>query len=105
MYLLKKAKKDYYGNIHISSLTDCNEFWKTLNQFSVVARVKSKNSITLVEGTKIIQEEGELAKIFYEFFVSIVKNLRINENVRLTIYVIVLMRNVYSSLKKLGKLR
>ena len=54
MYLLKKAKKDYYGNIHISSLTDCNEFWKTLNQFSVVARVKSKNSITLVEGTKII---------------------------------------------------
>ena len=80
MYLLKKAKKDYYGNIHISSLTDCNEFWKTLNQFSVVARVKSKNSITLVEGTKIIQEEGELAKTINIFFVSIVKNLGINEN-------------------------
>ena len=80
MYLLKKAKKDYYGNIRISSLTDCNEFWKTLNQFSVVARVKSKNSITLVEGTKIIQEEGELVKTINIFFVSIVKNLGINEN-------------------------
>ena len=41
---------------------------------------KSKNSITLVEGKKIIQEEGELPKKFNEFFVSIVKNLGINEN-------------------------
>ena len=44
------------------------------------SKIKSKISITLVEGTKIIQEEGELAKTFKEFFVSIVKNLGINEN-------------------------
>ena len=44
------------------------------------SKIKSKNSITLVEGTKIIQEEGELAKTFKEFFVSIVKNLGINVN-------------------------
>ena len=44
------------------------------------SKIKSKNSITLVEGTKIVQEEGELAKTFKEFFVSIVKNLGINEN-------------------------
>ena len=100
VYLLKKAKKDYYENIDVSNLTDSNKFWKTVKPI-FGSKIKSRNSITLVEGTKIIQEEGELAKIFYEFFVSIVKNLRINENVRLTIYVIVLMRNVYSSLKKL----
>ena len=49
-------------------------------RLSFGSKTKSKNSITLVEGTKIIQEEGELAKTFKEFFVSIVKNLGINEN-------------------------
>ena len=44
------------------------------------SKIKSQNNITLPEGTKIIQEEGELAKTFNEFFVSIVKNLVINEN-------------------------
>ena len=33
-----------------------------------------------MKAKKIIQEEGELAKTFNEFFVSIVKNLGINEN-------------------------
>ena len=42
-------------------------------------KTKSKNSITLVEGTRIIQEEGELAKILNGFSVTFVKNLGINE--------------------------
>ena len=79
VYLLKKAKKDYYENIDISNLTDSNKFWKTVKT-TFGSKIKSKNRITLVEGTKIIQEEGELAKTFSEFLVSIVKNLRINEN-------------------------
>ena len=79
VYLLKKAKKDYYENIDISNLTDSNKFWKTV-KLTFGSKTKSKNRITLVEGTKIIQEEGELAKTFKEFLVSIVKNLRINEN-------------------------
>ena len=41
------------------------------------SKIKSKNSMTLVEGTNIIQKEGELVKTFN---VSIVKNLGINEN-------------------------
>ena len=45
-----------------------------------VSKIKPKSSITLDEGTKIIREEGELAKTFIEFFVSIIKNLEINEN-------------------------
>ena len=43
------------------------------------SKVKSRNNITLTESTIVIQEE-ELAKTFNEFFVSIVKNLGINEN-------------------------
>ena len=45
-----------------------------------VSKIKPKSSITLDEGTKIIREEGELAKTFIEFFVSIIKNPEINEN-------------------------
>ena len=44
------------------------------------SKIKPKSSITLDEGTKIIREEGELAKTFIEFFVSIIKNPEINEN-------------------------
>ena len=47
------------------------------------SKIKSKNSITSIKGTKLIQEEGELAKTFNKFLVSIVKNLEINENLLL----------------------
>ena len=79
VYLYKKAKKDYYENIDISNVTDSNKFWNTLRPI-FGSKIKSENSITSVEGTKIIQEEGELAKTFNEFVASIVKNLGINEN-------------------------
>ena len=80
VYLFKKkTEKDCYDNIDTSSLTNSKKFWKTVKQI-FGCKLKSKNSITFVEGTNIIQEEGELAKTFNEFFVSIVKNLGINEN-------------------------
>ena len=53
VYLLKKAKKDYYENIDISNLTDSNEFWKTVRSI-FRCNIKSKNSITLAESTKLI---------------------------------------------------
>ena len=81
VYLFKKAKNDYYENTDISNLTDSNKFWNTLRPI-FGSKIKSKNSITSVEGTKIIQEEGELAKTFNEFVASIVKNLGINENLQ-----------------------
>ena len=53
VYLFKKAKKDYYENIDVSKLTDSNKFWKTMKP-SFGSKIKSRNSITWVEGTKII---------------------------------------------------
>ena len=44
------------------------------------SKIKSKNWITVVEGTKIIQKEGELAITFNECFLSIAKNLGTDEN-------------------------
>lgn len=43
------------------------------------SKIKSRNSITIGEGTKLIQEQ-EIAETFHEFFVSIVKTSAINEN-------------------------
>ena len=63
----------------MNNLTDSNKFWKMVKpNFS--SKPKSKKSIALVEGTKFIQEEGELSKTFNDFFISIVKNLGIDEN-------------------------
>lgn len=39
-------------------------------------KIKSKNSLTLVHGEKVIQEERELAKTFNKLFVSILKILK-----------------------------
>ena len=66
VYLLKKAKKDYYENADISNLTDSSKFWKMVGPI-FGSKIKSINSITLVEGTKIIHEERELAKRFNIF--------------------------------------
>ena len=53
--LWKKSKK--------SKLTDSNKVWKTVTPI-FYSKIKSKNSITFIEGPKIIQEGGELAKTF-----------------------------------------
>ena len=68
------AKKDCYENIDISNITGYKKFWKAI----FGSKIKSRNDISLVEGRKILQEEG-LAQIFSDFFVSIVRNLWINE--------------------------
>ena len=78
IYLLKTylliAKKDCYENIDISNITGYKKFWKAI----FGSKIKSRNGISLVEGRKILQEEG-LAQTFSDFFVSIVRNLWINE--------------------------
>ena len=113
VYLLKKAKKVYYENIDISNLIDSKKFWKTL-KLIFGSRLKSKNSITLVEGTKIIQEEGKLAQTFNKFFVSIANSLGINENLLSTsssearnieFFIAKFERIVHSPLRKLIRLR
>ena len=42
---LKKAEKDYYENVDISTLTDSNKFWKTVRPI-FGSKIKSRNSIT-----------------------------------------------------------
>ena len=66
-YLLKKAKKNH-ENIDISNLTDSNKFWKMVKPI-FGSKIKSKNSITLVEGTNYSRRRRigyNIQRVFYQ---------------------------------------
>ena len=74
--LLKKAKKDHFANLDIKSVTDNKKFWQTVKPlFS--NKVKAKTVIKLVENDAMIDDESEIAKLFNEYFVNVVKKLGI----------------------------
>ena len=74
--LLKKAKKDHFANLDAKSVTDNKKFWQTVKPlFS--NKVKAKTVIKLVENDAMTDDESEIAKLFDEYFVNIVKKLGI----------------------------
>ena len=110
---IEKSQEGLLWKYWQSNLIDFKKFWKTL-KLIFGSRLKSKNSITLVEGTKIMQEEGKLAQTFNKFFVSIANSLGINENLLSTsssearnieFFIAKFERIVHSPLRKLIRLR
>ena len=74
--LLKKVKISYYGNLKPANITDNKKFWKMVKPlFS--DKVKSADSITLIENNKIVSDDKEVADIFNTFFGNAVKMLNI----------------------------
>ena len=75
----RKAKRSYYENLDLKSITDSKKFWATVKPlFS--NKIKSTEYITLEENGKIITNDKELARIFNDFFVNIVPSVGINTN-------------------------
>ena len=72
--LLKKAKKDHFANLDTKSVTYSKKFWQNVKPLSS-NKVKAKTVIKLVENDAVIVDESEIAKIFNEYFVNIVKIL------------------------------
>ena len=68
--LLRKEKKDFYGNLDISKVTDNRVFWKIV-QPKISDKVKIRSKITLVEDDKILSQDAEIAKTFNEYFINI----------------------------------
>ena len=72
--LLKRAKKEHFANLDINSISDNKTFWQIVKPlFS--NKGKGKTTIKLIENDKIIHDEAEIAKLFNECFVNIVKKL------------------------------
>ena len=73
---MKKAKEDHFANLDIKSVTDNKKFWQTAKSlFS--NKVKAKTVIKLVQNDAMIDDESEIANIFNEYLVNIVKKLGI----------------------------
>ena len=76
--LLRKEKKEYFAKINEKDIFDNRKFWQTVKPF-ISDKVKSKESIILVNNNNIESNEFDVAKTFNEFFSNIVKNLEIPE--------------------------
>ena len=76
--LLRKEKKEYFAKLNEKDITDNKKFWHTVKPF-LSDKVKSKETITLVNNGDVESNETEVAKTFNDFFSNIVKNLKIRE--------------------------
>ena len=72
--LLKRAKEGHFANLNVNSNSDNKKFWQIV-QSSFSNEVKAKTTIKLIENNEMIDDEIEIAKLFNEYFVNIVKKL------------------------------
>ena len=73
---MKKAKKYHFTNLDVKYKTDNKKFWQIVKPL-FANKVKAKTILKLVENDKVIDDESEIEQIFNEYFVNIVKKLRI----------------------------
>ena len=76
--LLRKEKKEYFAKLNENDITDNRKFWHTVKPF-LSDKVKSRETITLVNNENIESNENEVAKTFNDFFLNIINNLKIPE--------------------------
>ena len=75
---MRKEKKEYFVKLNEKDITDNWKFWHTVKPF-LSDKVKSRETITLVNNENLESNENEVAKTFNDFFLNIVKNLKIPE--------------------------
>ena len=77
--ILRKNKRDYFGNLNNKIVTDNRKFWKIISSlFS--EKVFHRECITLKGSIKTIINNVELAEMFNTFFSKILPNLNIDNN-------------------------
>ena len=72
--LLKRAKEGHFANLNVNSNSDNKKFWQIV-QPPFSNEVKAKTTIKLIENKEMIDDKIEIAKLFNEYFVNIVKKL------------------------------
>ena len=74
--LYKRERKRFYKNIDLKNITDNKKFWGTMKPFCT-DKETSRNSISLIERSKIIVEDMEITETlntYFEYAVSIPRN-------------------------------
>ena len=64
--LLRKKKKEYFAKLNDKDITDNRTFWNTGKPF-LSDKVKSRETITLVNNNNIESNENEVAKTSNDF--------------------------------------
>ena len=59
--LLRKEKKEFYGNLNANVLTENRTFWKTVKPF-LAEKSKKVSKTTLIEDNQIISQCKQIAK-------------------------------------------
>ena len=74
--LLRRTKREYYGKLNPSDISDNKKFWKTVKPFFSEKSVTT-DSIAIVENNKIYDDDEKVSEIFNDFFSNAVVNLNI----------------------------
>ena len=77
-YCVSLLRKKYFPKLNEKEITDNMKFWHTVKPF-LLGKVKSKETIILVNNDNIESKETEVAKTLNDFFSNTVKNLEIPE--------------------------
>ena len=73
--LLRKSKREYYQNLSVENVCDNKKFWKVVKPL-LSDKIMPSEKITLVEGTKILKNDKETAKVLNNFFSTVIENLK-----------------------------
>ena len=79
MSILRKNKRDYFGNLNNKIVTDNRKFWKTISPLFSEGTFR-RECIILKESNKTITNNAELAETFNTFFCKMEPNLSIDSN-------------------------
>ena len=74
--LLRKSKREYFGNLDEKKLCDNKKFWSVVKPI-LSNKVVSNEKVTLMEGNNILENDKKTATVFNNFFSNIIKNLGI----------------------------
>ena len=76
--LLRKTKKQYYGDLNKKNVLDNKKFWKTVKPF-LSDKCPLNEKIIIVENDEIISNNKEVAEVLNTFFSNVVSNPNIPE--------------------------
>ena len=76
--LLRKEKREYFANLNEKVITDNRTFWHIVKPV-LSDKIKSTENITLVNNKNITSKKVEVANTLNNFFLTIIKNLKIPE--------------------------
>ena len=68
--LLRRTKKEYYGNLDSKKVTDNRTFWRTVKPFLSNKYIENEKLI-LVEKEEIVTNDSSVAKVLNNFFSNI----------------------------------